>query len=96
MHDRAETLIKIINFAKNRYFIHFVRSDILKIALVRSDILKITLVRNDIYPQVNNDYSAEDGRLTAFMTHGGAGSTMEATHAGTPLIVIPLFGDQVW
>ncbi|PAV88263.1 hypothetical protein WR25_13132 isoform C [Diploscapter pachys] len=36
----------------------------------------------------------KDGRLTAFMTHGGAGSTMEATHAGTPLIVIPLMGDQ--
>ena len=48
MHDRAETLIKIINFAKNRYFIHFVRSDVLKIALVRNDILKIALVRNDI------------------------------------------------
>ena len=48
MHDRAETLMKIIHFAKNRYFIHFVRSDILKLTLVRNDILKITLVRNDI------------------------------------------------
>ncbi|PAV77210.1 hypothetical protein WR25_12774 [Diploscapter pachys] len=36
----------------------------------------------------------KDGRLRAFMTHGGAGSIMEATHAGTPLIVIPLMGDQ--
>ncbi|GMS93523.1 hypothetical protein PENTCL1PPCAC_15698, partial [Pristionchus entomophagus] len=37
----------------------------------------------------------KDTRLSAFITHGGAGSTTEATHAGVPLIVVPLMGDQL-
>ncbi|KAK6046462.1 hypothetical protein COOONC_16034 [Cooperia oncophora] len=40
------------------------------------------------------DLSADD-RLTLFITHGGAGSMMESAHFGKPVIVVPLFGDQL-
>ncbi|KAF8353880.1 hypothetical protein PRIPAC_95503, partial [Pristionchus pacificus] len=40
-------------------------------------------------------FTLEDARLSAFITHGGAGSTTEATHSGVPLIVVPLMGDQL-
>ncbi|KAK6045004.1 hypothetical protein COOONC_17490 [Cooperia oncophora] len=36
-----------------------------------------------------------DKRLTLFITHGGAGSMMESAHRAKPLIVVPLFGDQM-
>ncbi|VDO46945.1 unnamed protein product [Haemonchus placei] len=36
-----------------------------------------------------------DDRLTLFITHGGGGSMMESATFGKPLIVIPLFGDQI-
>src|SRR5262249_18257510 len=35
-------------------------------------------------------------RVDAFVTHGGANSVMEAMVAGTPLLVVPLSGDQPW
>jgi zeaxanthin glucosyltransferase len=35
-------------------------------------------------------------RVHAFVTHGGANSVMEAMVAGTPLLVVPLSGDQPW
>jgi zeaxanthin glucosyltransferase len=35
-------------------------------------------------------------RVDAFVTHGGANSVMEAMYAGTPLLVVPLSGDQPW
>ncbi|CAL2044934.1 unnamed protein product [Caenorhabditis brenneri] len=35
-----------------------------------------------------------DDRLTAFLTHGGLGSTMEIAHIGKPALVIPVFADQ--
>jgi UDP:flavonoid glycosyltransferase YjiC (YdhE family) len=35
-------------------------------------------------------------RVGAFVTHGGANSVMEAVYAGTPLLVVPLSGDQPW
>lgn len=35
-------------------------------------------------------------RVSAFVTHGGANSVMEAVWAGAPLLVVPLSGDQVW
>ncbi|KHJ93061.1 hypothetical protein OESDEN_07030 [Oesophagostomum dentatum] len=41
-----------------------------------------------------NDLLADD-RLTLFVTHGGAGSLMESASRGKPLVVIPLFADQV-
>jgi MGT family glycosyltransferase len=34
--------------------------------------------------------------MSAFVTHGGANSVMEAMYAGTPLLVVPLSGDQPW
>ncbi|GMR37434.1 hypothetical protein PMAYCL1PPCAC_07629, partial [Pristionchus mayeri] len=37
----------------------------------------------------------KDPRLSAFFTHGGAGSITESTHAGVPLIVVPIMGDQL-
>ncbi|CAD5209562.1 unnamed protein product [Bursaphelenchus okinawaensis] len=36
---------------------------------------------------------AQNKTLT-FMTHGGQNSVTEATYAGVPLVVVPLFGDQ--
>ncbi|GMT34045.1 hypothetical protein PFISCL1PPCAC_25342, partial [Pristionchus fissidentatus] len=36
----------------------------------------------------------QDPRLSLFITHCGQGSTIEATTAGVPLIVIPVLGDQ--
>ncbi|CAJ0603735.1 unnamed protein product [Cylicocyclus nassatus] len=36
-----------------------------------------------------------DDRLTLFVTHGGAGSLFESATYGKPLVVVPLFGDQV-
>ncbi|KAK6049093.1 hypothetical protein COOONC_13402, partial [Cooperia oncophora] len=35
-----------------------------------------------------------DPRLTAFITHGGLGSTTELAHLGKPAILIPIFADQ--
>ena len=35
-------------------------------------------------------------KVDAFVTHGGANSVMEAMYAGTPLLVVPLSGDQPW
>ncbi|KAK6031615.1 hypothetical protein OSTOST_02232 [Ostertagia ostertagi] len=39
-------------------------------------------------------FSADD-RLTVFVTHCGAGSMMESATFGKPLVVIPLFADQL-
>ncbi|KAF1753551.1 hypothetical protein GCK72_020108 [Caenorhabditis remanei] len=36
-----------------------------------------------------------DHRLTAFLTHGGLGSTNELAHLGKPALVIPIFADQI-
>ncbi|CAD6197591.1 unnamed protein product [Caenorhabditis auriculariae] len=35
-----------------------------------------------------------DSRLTAFVTHGGVGSTTEFAHLGKPAVMVPVFGDQ--
>lgn len=35
-----------------------------------------------------------DIRVTAFLTHGGLGSTNELAYIGKPAIVVPIFGDQ--
>ncbi|KAF8371925.1 hypothetical protein PRIPAC_78354 [Pristionchus pacificus] len=35
-----------------------------------------------------------DARLTAFITHGGQGSTLEAAYAGIPMLMLPTQGDQ--
>ncbi|KAK6029806.1 glycosyltransferase family 28 protein [Ostertagia ostertagi] len=35
-----------------------------------------------------------DRRLSAFITHAGMNSILEATFSGKPLVVVPLFGDQ--
>ncbi|GMS93933.1 hypothetical protein PENTCL1PPCAC_16108, partial [Pristionchus entomophagus] len=35
-----------------------------------------------------------DPRLTAFITHGGQGSTLEAAYAGIPMLMVPTQGDQ--
>ncbi|CAO4360901.1 unnamed protein product [Caenorhabditis nigoni] len=36
-----------------------------------------------------------DSRLTAFVSHGGLGSTMELAYSGKPAVVIPVFADQI-
>ncbi|CAB3405818.1 unnamed protein product [Caenorhabditis bovis] len=41
-----------------------------------------------------NDLLA-DNRITLFWTHGGLGSLMESAHKGVPLLVVPIFGDQM-
>ena len=33
---------------------------------------------------------------SAFITHGGMGSVMESLISRVPVIVIPLYGDQMW
>ena len=35
-----------------------------------------------------------DGRLAAFVTHGGINSIYEAAYHGVPVAGIPIFGDQ--
>lgn len=35
-----------------------------------------------------------DDRLTAFMTHGGLGSTTELAYLGKPALMVPVFADQ--
>ncbi|GMR49515.1 hypothetical protein PMAYCL1PPCAC_19710, partial [Pristionchus mayeri] len=35
-----------------------------------------------------------DPRCTAFITHGGQGSTLEAAYAGIPMLMLPTPGDQ--
>ena len=35
---------------------------------------------------------AADDRLTAFVTHAGAGSVLEAATSGVPSLVVPIFG----
>ncbi|KHJ93065.1 hypothetical protein OESDEN_07034 [Oesophagostomum dentatum] len=47
--------------------------------------------QNDLLGRV---ISADD-RLSLFVTHGGIGSLMESAFRGRPLVVVPLFGDQV-
>lgn len=36
-----------------------------------------------------------DDRLTAFLTHGGLGSTIELAYSGKPAVMIPVFADQI-
>ncbi|GMR49513.1 hypothetical protein PMAYCL1PPCAC_19708 [Pristionchus mayeri] len=36
-----------------------------------------------------------DPRFTAFITHGGQGSTLEAAYAGIPMLMVPTQGDQL-
>ncbi|EFO95121.1 hypothetical protein CRE_09169 [Caenorhabditis remanei] len=36
-----------------------------------------------------------DPRLTAFVSHGGVGSTLELAYSGKPTIMIPIFADQI-
>ncbi|KHJ96487.1 glycosyltransferase family 28 protein [Oesophagostomum dentatum] len=48
----------------------------------------------DKYIIVLKTVASADSRLTAFMTHGGLGSTTELAHQGKPAVLVPLFGDQ--
>nr|CDJ91450.1 UDP-glucuronosyl UDP-glucosyltransferase domain containing protein [Haemonchus contortus] len=36
-----------------------------------------------------------DSRITAFVTHGGLGSTTEIAYMGKPAVMVPLFADQI-
>ncbi|GMS85507.1 hypothetical protein PENTCL1PPCAC_7682, partial [Pristionchus entomophagus] len=49
------------------------------------------LIETTWVPQIDMLY---DSRLSLFITHCGQGSTIEATTAGVPLIVVPIVGDQ--
>ncbi|GMS91651.1 hypothetical protein PENTCL1PPCAC_13826, partial [Pristionchus entomophagus] len=50
------------------------------------------IVESTWVPQVS---LLNDNRLSAFITHGGVGSTTEAAMAGVPLVVIPVMTDQL-
>ncbi|GMR63034.1 hypothetical protein PMAYCL1PPCAC_33229 [Pristionchus mayeri] len=50
------------------------------------------IVESTWVPQVS---LLNDARLSAFITHGGVGSTTEAAMAGVPLVVIPVMTDQL-
>ncbi|GMT31009.1 hypothetical protein PFISCL1PPCAC_22306, partial [Pristionchus fissidentatus] len=49
------------------------------------------IVETTWLPQVD---MLNDVRLTAFITHGGQGSTLEAAYAGVPMLMVPTQGDQ--
>ncbi|PIO59603.1 hypothetical protein TELCIR_18932 [Teladorsagia circumcincta] len=38
---------------------------------------------------------AADSRISAFVTHGGLGSTTEIAYMGKPAVMVPLFADQI-
>jgi glucuronosyltransferase len=40
------------------------------------------------------DNFLENAKTKAFISHGGYNSLQEAIHSSTPIITIPLFGDQ--
>lgn len=35
------------------------------------------------------------GRLSAFVSHGGMASVLEAAYSGTPVVAVGIFGDQM-
>ncbi|CAJ0594202.1 unnamed protein product [Cylicocyclus nassatus] len=37
----------------------------------------------------------KDERVSAFLTHGGVGSCNEVAYSGKPVLVVPIFGDQM-
>ncbi|VDK55269.1 unnamed protein product [Cylicostephanus goldi] len=51
------------------------------------------LLRQPLLSMHMHVFSA-DPRVTAFISHGGLGSTTEIAHMGKPAIMVPLFADQ--
>ncbi|KAK6042619.1 hypothetical protein COOONC_19876 [Cooperia oncophora] len=86
---------------------HIFRKSLLKVFEAMPDttfIWKYEIEDSNMIRNVSNVYLSAwlpqnallaDPRITAFVTHGGLGSTTEIAYMGKPAVMVPLFADQI-